>query len=319
MQPMQPLQPMQPMQLQEPRPLINERGEITSLVRQQVPMPMHYGTIGTNAFYTGNPLPGMNGPFKFFVNTPAHFLPDPATPAAQPSFQSMGCQAMSPMSMASKTPAGATVPDAFGASPKGLQVPTFRPQVSGSAFTDVSPYVAGDPAQAHLAHVLQVPTFMPQVSGSAFTDVSPYVAGDPEQAHLEHGLQVPTFMPQVSGGSAVHQPGYTSSPVAYPGQLLLSGAPVIVPGPAAAMGGSTPLSPVPAAFMSGHSMPGTPMLVVPHATSDRMGAAAAKVPMARGTEDGTSGTSTPMTTPAKFSTSKSKNKKKEKSNRCMCF
>ena len=25
-------------------------------------------------------LPGMNGPFKFFVNTPAHFLPDPATP-----------------------------------------------------------------------------------------------------------------------------------------------------------------------------------------------------------------------------------------------
>ena len=28
---------------------------------------------------------GMNGPFKFFVNTPAHFLPDPATPAVQPS------------------------------------------------------------------------------------------------------------------------------------------------------------------------------------------------------------------------------------------
>ena len=34
----------------------------------------------------------MNGPFKFFVNTPAHFLPDPKTPAAQPSALDLGLE-----------------------------------------------------------------------------------------------------------------------------------------------------------------------------------------------------------------------------------
>lgn len=47
----------------------------------------------------------MQGPFKFFVNTPAHFLPDPtpvatALPTALQGYQSMGVQAsMSPAFM----------------------------------------------------------------------------------------------------------------------------------------------------------------------------------------------------------------------------
>lgn len=226
-------------------------------------------------------MPGMNTPFKFFVHTPAHFLPDPATPVAQPAFQSMGCQAaMSPLSMvgtpipASGTPQAAPS-DAFGvsASPVALQVPaTFMPQVSGSAFTDVS---------------------------SRYTGGSPVVY-------------------QSIGDQGVAQ-GYTSgSPVVYgSGQLMMSGgAPMaVVPGPVPSLGASTPLSPVPAAFLSGHSV-GTPVAVVPHATSDLMASAAARVPMPR-LEDGTS---TTMTTGTKFSTPKAaKNKKKQKGNRCLCF
>lgn len=279
------------MELQAPRPLINENGEITSFVQRQVPMTVQYGT-NHNAFYNPNMMPGMNGPFKFFVHTPAHFLPDPATPVAQPGFQSMGCQAaMSPVftSMVGS-------PVAPGGTPVGP---------SGTPVSTVPANAFGVPAASPVNAGLQVPTtFAPQVSGSAFTDVSSRMTVGPQ------GF--------TSGSPVVYQSGGPDS------QLMMSGVPVqMIPGPPpASLGGSTPLTPVPAAFQSGHSSSlGTPqpmVPVVPHATSDHMAAAAAKVPIPRPHEDGTS---TSMTTGTKFSTPKAakKPKKKEKSNRCMCF
>mmetsp|Transcript_8448 Transcript_8448/g.9449 ORF Transcript_8448/g.9449 Transcript_8448/m.9449 type:complete len:194 (+) Transcript_8448:98-679(+) len=193
----------------------------------------------------------------------------------------MGCQAAaSPLSMV------------------GTPVPASGTPQAAPAFG-----VSASPA-------FQVPaTFMPQVSGSAFTDVSSRMTGGSPVVYQSMGDQ-----------SAVQ--GYTSgSPVVYEsGQaLMMSGAApmAVVPAPVPSLGASTPLSPVPAAFLSGHSV-GTPLPVVPHATSDRMSSAAAKVPMPMPPlEDGTS---TTMTTATKFSTTKAaKNKKKQKNNRCLCF
>eukprot|EP00913_Durusdinium_trenchii_P024831 g23306.t1 len=80
----------------------------------------------------------------------------------------------------------------------------------------------------------------------------------------------------VVGAALAGSPVYSTGTPAGSG-LILSGAPVaqVIPGPVPSLGASTPLSPVPAAFLSGHSV-GTPVPVVPQAAEERLAAVAAK-------------------------------------------
>ncbi|CAJ1389125.1 unnamed protein product [Effrenium voratum] len=203
------------MALPPPRSLVGANGEITSFVRKQVPQPVQYG----GGFNYPTPA-AMNGPFKFFVQTPAHFLPDPS-PAGV--YQSMGVQASVSPDFAS---AG---PQAYGQA-YGPQASFPQNSMGQSAMAgDGAPLqggVAGSPYGSPVAFQPGAPAVPAGSTGSPYTG-SPYVS---------IGAGTPF--------SAVYPPG----PMAHPG---LPQGPM---GSGASLTGSTPLAPqVPAAFLSGNS------------------------------------------------------------------
>ncbi|CAJ1352182.1 unnamed protein product, partial [Effrenium voratum] len=210
------------MALPPPRSLVGANGEITSFVRKQVPQPVQYG----GGFNYPTPA-AMNGPFKFFVQTPAHFLPDPS-PAGV--YQSMGVQASVSPDFAS---AG---PQAYGQA--------YGPQVSMGVGTQASfpQNSMGQSAMAGDGAPLQG-----GVAGSPYGSPVAFQPGAPAVPAGSTGSPY-TGSPYVSIGAG------TPFSAVYPGPMAHPGLPQGPMGSGASLTGSTPLAPqVPAAFLSGNS------------------------------------------------------------------
>lgn len=310
------------MELAPPRSLIDAHGQLTSFVQQQVPQRISYGA-NHQAFYPSVPQ-AMNGPFKFFVQTPAHFLPDPNSPVStQGVYQSMGVQAS--LSPAAFTSMGSPVvyagmPQAQASTPFGSYVITDPQGMEAAPTVPMPPTSEG----------LQLPAPARGVTTqSAFTDVSPAMLTPLAAAGI----------PQGQGTTVVLQQPPPGEMFASAGSPVMSGVPVPAPagwvqGPAV----GTPMSAgVPAALMSGVSgvspvvpgAAGSPVYPVGAGTPivagspNRFGMSSAAAPQAQRAETEITlkdldGTAT-MGTSASGKAGKSSKRSQKKANRCLCF
>eukprot|EP00931_Biecheleriopsis_adriatica_P075457 TRINITY_DN49310_c0_g1_i1.p1 TRINITY_DN49310_c0_g1~~TRINITY_DN49310_c0_g1_i1.p1 ORF type:complete len:329 (+),score=43.82 TRINITY_DN49310_c0_g1_i1:65-1051(+) len=146
--------------LQAPRPLISSTGAI-NVPMQQATMPNY----GANGHLVSPGLPqAMNGPFKFFMQTPTTFLPDPASP--QGGIHSMGIQTSGHFSSIGASSAGSP---AFS-SVHGFPAPAASP-VAASLPQAVPAYSSYAHASGKVFNHVEVPAPPPMASG-VFTSLA---------------------------------------------------------------------------------------------------------------------------------------------------